>query len=184
LDRGYADYQAYKAHLGPLGVKRTRFQAGWATCEKAQGVYEFEWLDHIVDDAISQGVQPWLELSYGNPIYENGGTRFLAGGIPLGEPAQQAWDAWVKALVLHFKDRVHEWAVWNEPDISRYFKLDDYADFYLRTARVVRSVQPDAYLVGMNIANAKRAWFVHGVLSELKAADALDMINAVSFHAY
>jgi len=184
LDRGYADYWSYRDHLGPLGVKRIRLQAGWATCEQQPGVYEFDWLERIVDDALGQGVQPWLELSYGNPVYENGGTRFLAGGIPLGEEAQSAWDAWVKALVMHFRDRVREWAVWNEPDISRFFKLDDYAAFYLRTARVVRSAQPSAYLVGMNIANAKRAWFVHGVLSELKEADALDLIDAVSFHAY
>ncbi len=63
LDRDYANYNAYKSYLGPLGAKRIRLQAGWARCEKVKGQYDFTWLDAIVDDAISQGVQPWLQPS-------------------------------------------------------------------------------------------------------------------------
>src|SRR5690606_18461686 len=82
LDRDYADYQSYKEYLGPLGAKRIRLQAGWAKTEKKQGEYDFTWLDDIIDDAINQGVQPWLCLSYGNPIYAGGGEPKLGGGLP------------------------------------------------------------------------------------------------------
>ena len=68
LDRDYADYDAYKEYLAPLGMRYVRLQAGWAKCERQRGVYDFAWLDHIVDDAVSRGLEPWLELSYGNPV--------------------------------------------------------------------------------------------------------------------
>jgi hypothetical protein len=41
-------------------------QCGWAKCEQKPGVYDFAWLDEVVNDALAQGVQPWLEVSYGN----------------------------------------------------------------------------------------------------------------------
>lgn len=84
-----------------------------------KGVYDFEWLDKIIDDALSQDVQPWLQVSYGNPIYPGGGEAALAGGIPTSEEALEAWDQWVEAMVNRYKEKVKEWEIWNEPDISK-----------------------------------------------------------------
>ena len=91
LDRDYADYQKYKEYLEPLGMRYIRLQAGWAKTEKAKGVYDFAWLDTIIDDAVSRGLEPWVELSYGNPIYPGGGTIFLNGGWPTSKVAIEAW---------------------------------------------------------------------------------------------
>jgi hypothetical protein len=82
LDRDYADYDAYKEYLAPLGFKKIRLQGGWAKTEKVKGVFDFAWLDHIVNDARSRGIIPWVQTSYGNPIYNGGGTPFLKGGMP------------------------------------------------------------------------------------------------------
>src|SRR3954462_9869448 len=55
LDRDFAIYAHYKEYLGPLGAKRIRLQAGWAKCEKSKGINSWEWLDHVIDDAVAQG---------------------------------------------------------------------------------------------------------------------------------
>src|SRR5690606_20843379 len=81
IDRDYTDYQSYKYYLDSLGAKRIRLQGGWAKCEKVKGQYDFAWLDAIIPDAHSRGVSPWVEFSYGNPIYEGGGEPKLAGRI-------------------------------------------------------------------------------------------------------
>src|SRR5690554_3938700 len=70
LDRDFADYDQYKEFLNPLGIKRLRIQTGWAKTEKVKGEYDWVWLDHIVNDATERGLQPWLQFSYGNTIYE------------------------------------------------------------------------------------------------------------------
>lgn len=55
LDRDFAVYEHYKRYLGPLGAKAIRLQAGWAKCERQPGVYDFAWLDAIVDVALPRG---------------------------------------------------------------------------------------------------------------------------------
>ena len=97
LDRDYADYQQYKEYLVPLGIKTIRLQGGWAKTEKVKGEYDFAWLDTIIDDARSRGLNILLETDYGNPIYEGGGGADLAGGFPTSEAALAAWDRWIEA---------------------------------------------------------------------------------------
>ena len=109
LDRDFADFQQYKKYIPALGIPLIRLQAGWAKTEKTPGVYDFAWLDRIVDDAMGLGLHCLLETDYGNPIYEGGGGYDLGSGFPKSEIALKAWDAWVAALVEHFKDRVQDW---------------------------------------------------------------------------
>lgn len=184
LDRDYADYNAYKSYLGALGAKRIRLQGGWARCEKVKGQYDFAWLDAIVDDAISQGVQPWLQTSYGNPIYEGGGDAALAGGLPTSAAALAAWDKWVAAFVKHFKGRVNEWEIWNEPDLSKKFSAKDYAVFYERTGTIIKQEQPKARLIGLALCCSGWTEYAQTFVDHLKAANKLDLINIVSFHGY
>lgn len=40
LDRGFADFDAYKEYLPPLGISKIRIQAGWARCEREKGVFD------------------------------------------------------------------------------------------------------------------------------------------------
>jgi hypothetical protein len=45
-------------------------QLGWQRCELVKGVYNFTWLDTIVNGMVAQGVKPWAQLSYGNDNYK------------------------------------------------------------------------------------------------------------------
>lgn len=184
LDRDYADYQFYKVYLGNSGAKRIRLQGGWAKVEQEKGKYDFSWLDKIIDDAKSRGVEPWVQLSYGNPIYEGGGQPILAGGIPTSDEALEAWDNWVLAMVHHFKDRVVEWEIWNEPDISDKFNAAQYAAFYERTADLVKREQPDARLIALGLATLSKLPYVDTLFQYLEARNKLDYVDAVSYHGY
>ena len=184
LDRDYADYESYKKYLGSLGAKRIRFQGGWAKCEKEKGKYDFAWLDAIIDDALSQGVQPWVEFSYGNPIYEGGGEAKLAGGLPHSEEALQAWDNWVRAMTERYEDRIKEWEIWNEPDINKEMTAEDFARFHIRTAEIVKEIQPDAKIWGLAIARISDPSFTDQFLAYLQKENKLNLIDKVLFHGY
>lgn len=183
LDRDFAVYANYKQYLGPLGAKGLRVQAGWAKCEKKPGVYDFAWLDEVVNDALAQGVQPWLEASYGNPLYPEGGGTGLGAGLPKSPEALGAWDAWVKALVARYKDRVHEWEIWNEPDGGHGIKAEAFAEFHLRTAALIRAGQPQARIYAFGLAGAPVA-YVETLLKLAQARGQLGLIDAVTFHGY
>ena len=58
LDRELFDPARCYDLLGASGVKHARVQTGWSKCEKEKGVYDFGWLDGIVDSLLARGVQP------------------------------------------------------------------------------------------------------------------------------
>ncbi|TDH28740.1 hypothetical protein EXU57_01315 [Segetibacter sp. 3557_3] len=184
LDRNYTDYQSYKKYLGPLGAKRIRLQGGWAKCEKVKGRYDFAWLDSVIPDAVSRGVYPWVELSYGNPIYEGGGEAKLAGHIPTSPEALTAWDNWVKAIVDRYKDYVPEWEIWNEPDLNPAHTGKEIGAFYVRTAKVVRSIQSNARLIALGMASVTKLDFVKDFMDYLKENNALGLIEVMTYHEY
>jgi len=189
LDRDYTDYQSYKSYLGPLGAKRIRLQGGWSKCEKVKaegrpGAYDFAWLDAVIPDAASRGVAPWVELSYGNPIYEGGGEAKLAGHIPTSKEGLEAWDNWVKAMVTRYKDQVPQWEIWNEPDLNPKHTGRQIGEFYLRTAKIVKSIQPNAKLIALGMASITKLDFTRDFMEYLEQNNALDMIDILTYHGY
>ncbi len=151
LDRDMADYEQYKEYIAPLGIKRLRMQAGWAKTEKIKAVYDWAWLDKIIDDAAKRGFQVWLETSYGNPIYEGGGGINLSAGIPNSTEALMAWDRWVSALVNRYKSKVKDWEIWNEPNFgdNDINSPEAVAALNIRTAKIIKKIQPAAKISGL-----------------------------------
>jgi hypothetical protein len=186
MDRDFTVYENWKAYLGPLGVKKARLQSGWAKTEVERGRYRWEWLDAIVRDMVDQGVEPWICLGYGNPLYEGGGDTGLGGGWPRSEEALAAWDRYIAALVDRYQDRVDEWEIWNEPALRRE---DDavgarsYADFLARTAAVVRRAQPGARILGLSLPGFPLEWAGH-VFERLRERGRLDLVDEVTYHPY
>ena len=149
-DRDLVDFEKYKRFLPPLGVKTIRLMGGWQKCEQEKGVYDFAWLDREVDFANANGINVYLGLEYGNPIYPGGGGVDLAGQFPNGEVALAAWDRWVDAMTKHFKGRVRDWSMWNEPDSNPPALI---AEFNVRTAKIVKRNIPDARIGGFTFAD-------------------------------
>lgn len=184
LDRDYADYEAYKYYLDSLGAKRIRLQGGWAKCEKVKGKYNFNWLDKIVNDAYSRGIRPWIELSYGNPIYQGGGGMGLAGGIPTSHEALNGWDEWVKAMVNRYKDKVFEWEIWNEPDLNKENDGKKMAEFFVRTAKNIKLIQPNAQLIALGMAGNRVSPFLQSFMDLLKERNELHLVDIFTYHGY
>ena len=66
LDRDVFDPEKSYVFVAKSGVKWARLQSGWQRTEKEKGIYDFKWLDKIVDKMLEIGVEPWLcHLSYG-----------------------------------------------------------------------------------------------------------------------
>ena len=151
MDRDFTDYDQYKEYIAPLGIKRLRMQAGWDKTEKVKGQYDWAWLDHIIDDAHRRGFQPWLQTSYGNHNYPNGGGANLGAGVPTSPEALAAWDRWVEAMVKRYKDKVVNWEIWNEPNFgdNQENTPDKFADLTIRTIDIIKRIQPEAKVSGL-----------------------------------
>lgn len=184
MDREHTDWRAVRGYVAPLGIRRVRQQAGWARCEKEKGMYDFAWLDQCVFDAAKMGVKVWVELSYGNLLYEGGGGRGLNAGFPTSETALQAWDNWVRAIAEHYKGTVVDWCVWNEPDGKTAGNtIETATDFAIRTAEILRSVIPDANIAAFALTRAKPEW-IEPFVKELSARGKAHLFNTIAYHHY
>lgn len=185
LDRDLAVWDNYKAYLKPMGVKKIRLQAGWAKCEKIPGVYDWKWLDEIIDYAIANGIEPWLQPSYGNPAYQGGGGKGLLNSLMTSPEAYAAWDKWVKALVTRYKDRVQEWEIWNEPDHPmQKISPETTAELNIRTAVIIKKIQPEAKIAGLAFASNSDTGYLDRFLKVIADQRKLGLFHWISYHSY
>jgi hypothetical protein len=185
LDRDFTDYDQYKEYLNPLGIKRLRLQAGWAKTEKTKGQYDWAWLDHIVNDAVDRGLEPWLQFSYGNTIYEGGGGINLSAGVPESDIALAAWDSWVAALVSRYRGKVKEYEIWNEPNFgdNLYNTPEKAAALHIRTIKIIKDLQPDAKVSGLALGHIDLK-YADEFFKALYDSGTLDLFDNMTYHDY
>lgn len=185
LDRNFTDFNGYKAYLPPLGAKKIRLQAGWARCEKVKGKYDWAWLDEVIDFAVANKIEPWLETSYGNPIYEGGGGTGLLNSMPTSPEGYAAYDRWVEALVTRYKDRVHEWEIWNEPDHPMQKNSPETtAELNIRTGEIIKRIQPDARIAALALATHTDTTYLNRALTVFADKKKLGLFTWISYHSY
>ncbi len=180
LDRDYAKFSVYKNYVGELGVKHGRLQSGWAKCEKQKGVYDFAWLDSCVYGLNEQQVKPWMCLCYGNPIY--GSESGLGAGVAAlahSEDAMEGWLKYVETTVTRYKSVINEWEIWNEP----YYQEKDYAPLLIRTAELIKRIQPEAKILG-EILWDPGSPEVKILLDALAADNKLSLVDYWAYHPY
>ena len=183
LDRDYIFWDTYKEYVAPLGIRRIRLQAGWAKTEKKKGVYDFAWLDKIINDALARGLEIWLETDYGNPIYPGGGDWDLGAGFPVSEEGLAAWDRWVEALATRYKGKVRDFAMWNEPDIGKKKTPEQIALFNIRTAETILRVNPDARIGALSLATNNPAK-VKACLDVFQREGKMHLFTWLIYHGY
>lgn len=182
MDRDFTVYKHWKDYLGKLGVKKARIQSGWAKTEKEKGVYSWDWLDEIIFDMAHQGVEPWVDLCYGNPLYADGGGTLLNAYIPKSEEGLAAWKEYVRATVKRYADFVTDWEIWNEPNYR--ISVEDYAAFMIFTSEIIREEDPTANIIGFAIGSGVNYKYVDDVMQILQAQGKVDVIDEVSHHRH
>ena len=185
LDRDIFDPEKSYPFVADSGIKWARLQSGWQRTEREKGVYDFSWLDKIVDKMIEIGVEPWLCLCYGNELYTPAAkTVFGAVGCPPihTDEERHAWEAYVKATVTHFKGRIHYYEIWNEPDGQWCWKHGpnaiELAEFTERTAIACKEADPDCEVIGLV------SCFDYHFATKFAETEVLDYLDGVSYHAY
>lgn len=195
LDRDMWDVEQAWPVLDDLGVKWARVQTGWAKTEHpsrvgergGKGIYNFAWLDEIVDKLLERGVQPWLSVSYGNPLYTPGASPDGVGYVPIyTEVERLGWEAYVKALSKHYRDRVTHFEIWNEPDAGFFKPKPDpalYVDLVKLTVGAIKSEFPEAKIIGGAFGVAMHPGGLEFTEKCFECGFA-DYIDIITYHGY
>lgn len=178
-----------------LGFRYIRFHAifhddmGVYREVDGQPVYDFSKVDALYDRLLVMGIKPFVELGFTpHDMRTSDQTIFYWKGNT-SHPQPEKWDALVDAFVRHLIDRygaeeVRTWffEVWNEPNLDGFWERADqaaYFDLYVRTARVIKAIDPAVPVGGPSTAGA--AW-VPELLAYARAHDA--PVDFVTTHTY
>jgi exo-beta-1,3-glucanase (GH17 family) len=96
-----------------------------------------------------------------------------------------AWGDWVYSVVNEFKQYVHVWEIWNEPNLENYFPGKDpvkYTNFLKRGYTEAKRADPTCKVLGGSIA------FTHqnarNFLEAIYQNGGKDYMDALSYHPY
>ena len=152
LDRKMFEPERTYDLLAATGIKHARCQTGWCRCEPTKGVFDFAWLDDVVTNLLVRGVEPWLNVGFGNTNYMSGCHLPAAvGNVPLyyGEECRKAWLRYVGLLAKRYGDMISHWEIWNEPNNDHFWQpkkpdASAYCDLIRMTAAEIRKASPQA----------------------------------------
>ena len=156
-----------------LGVRWVRMPLAtqWLAVEPQPD--QWQWLDEAFRAAWRRGLEVLGSLD-ASACWENGSQD--RGSRP------EEWDAYVQQTVNHYRNVIHAWEVWNEPDRPGLLagadsgeQLRNYAKLLRRTHAAAKATDPACLIVG----GALSQW---AMAPKLLQCGVLDSMDALSFH--
>lgn len=124
------------------GVKWSREDFGWQRIEPRPGEYHWEFYDHLVDCARRNGISVYAIVGYW--------TEWSKSYTPEGV---DQYAAYVRQLVRRYKDRIHQWEIWNEPNIFFWQGPKElYAELLKKSYSVIKEEDATAQVLGISTA--------------------------------
>ncbi|CAA9557441.1 MAG: GH39 [uncultured Thermomicrobiales bacterium] len=135
-----------------------------------------QWTWVLMDRAVNAEREKGLEIL---------GLLDFTAGWAVGEgrevsntpPPHDLWANYVAQTVGRYKDRVHVWEVWNEPNVPVFWSgtKEQYAALLSVTYDTIKRVDPGATVLGPAISGIDEEWL---------AAMPWDKFDALALHVY
>jgi len=131
--------------IAESGATIIRMDFGWNGTEREKGVYNFSAFERLTDSLEQHKMVPLYILDYSNRLYDDGLS-------PYSDEGRHAFAKWAAAAAVHFKGRGILWEMYNEPNLSQFWKprvnADDYIKLALEVGKALREAAPDEFYVG------------------------------------
>ncbi len=152
-------------------------------------VYDWTKLDRLYDRLLGMGLKPFVELGFTPDAMKTSNQTLFYWKGNTSHPQPDEWTALVDAYVRHMIARysageVRSWyfEFWNEPNLKDFWEGGDqkaYFDYYARTVRAIKAIDPALRVGGPSTAGA--AW-VPEFLAYAKANDL--PVDFITTHTY
>ncbi|MFE6735814.1 xylan 1,4-beta-xylosidase [Microbacterium sp. NPDC057650] len=184
---GFAATRAHGILHDDMGLVQAYEYAGAARTR-----YGFSYVDLVIDTWLDAGVAPFLELGFMPEALASGPDSVFWWRGNITPPRDHGeWAALVRALLTHLIDRygleqVRTWPieVWNEPNLTTFWRDADEAAYhrlYATTARAVKDVDAGLQVGGPAISPGADDWLPR--FADFVARDGAPC-DFVSKHAY
>lgn len=134
--------------LGTAGFSRIRDDLTWGRVEPQKGKYRIPASsDRLVEECCRHGIRPLLIFGYPSPAYKD-----YRKGFPSNETTRVACAEAMVFAVKHFRGKVTEWELWNEP--NRAHPVKDYLPLAKTVYPRVKAVAPEITFISCGGAGA------------------------------
>lgn len=162
--------------LAEGGFRWVRMDLAWARTEREKGRYDFSAYDRLLTALRPHQILALFILDYSNSLYEEEQSVATDAG-------RRAYARWAAAAAAHFRGQGILWEIWNEPNISGFWKpepnVEDYAAMALAAARAIRDAAPGEAIIGPATSTIDLE-FLEGCFK----VGLLEWWDAVSVHPY
>jgi hypothetical protein len=149
------------------GVKWSREDFSWERIEPRPGAFHWDFYDGLLGNAISNGISVYAIVGY----WTHWSKSYTSEGI-------DQYVAFLRQLVRRYKDRIHHWEIWNEPNIFFWQGPKElYAEMLAKSYAAVKEEDPAAQVLGISTAGIDHA-FIDRML-KLKAP-----FDVLTIHPY
>ena len=181
-------FDTYDHEVYPRGVKQARIAITGMEPELVDwSRSEFEihpGQDALIDRLVENGVDITYVLMFWDRETWPGGEGAPCARFRTKREVKRYLE-FVRFIVGHFKDRIDEYEIWNEPDIEgycpKYIRVNDYVRLVKRVVPVIKAEHPDARVVVGGVSSmlypAARDW-----LFDLLESDAMPLVDVISWH--
>jgi flagellar hook assembly protein FlgD len=182
VDRGAVEYQARLMEDAWLRMSRESFE--WRRLEPRQGWFEWAKFDQAVNVAAAHNIGTLGRLEFSADWASSAPSSVTGSAREFYPPTDVAtFAAYARAVVHRYKDRIHVWEIWNEEDLSIFWKpapsASGYATLLKAAYAAIKAEDPTAKVVMGGMTGFDRA-FLDGVI----AAGAWSSFDILGIHAY
>jgi xylan 1,4-beta-xylosidase len=131
-----------------------------------KAAYDWRRVDYLYDQLLSMDLKPFVELGFTPDAMKQSDQTIFYWKGNTSHPQPDKWTALVDAFVRHVVSRygaqeVRSWyfEFWNEPNLGGFWEKADqqaYLEYYGRTARTIKAIDPQLRVGGPSTAGA--AW--------------------------
>ena len=156
----------------------------WPSLEPRKGQWHFEMLDRYVALAERGGVGLLLPLGL-SPAWASSRPSEKSTYSPgnAAEPTDiRDWRTYVRTVATRYKGRIHEYEIWNEPNLKGFWTGDvgQMIDLTREAYEVIHRIDPDARVVSPSATGPNGA----GWLREFLRRGGGQYVDVIGYHFY
>lgn len=171
-----------------LGVQWIRTDCNWSWINGTKGSLNWAWMDYIRDGCKTRGLNMLLTLGT-SPVWSRPSAQPETYG-PTTSVEQDNFASFCTKAVNRYKNDVHYWEVWNEPNLDQFWTPTPSASVYATLLKnaygAIKSADPTAIVVSGATGGAWRSPDIPSTTwwADLYGAGAKPYFDIAAHHPY
>lgn len=160
------------------GIKLTRVDMGWQSVEPEKGKFAWERWDAVIDSVSKYGIDMLGLFAY-QPAW-------LSPNAPATDEERALFANYVYETVKRYKDKIHYWEIWNEPNGGSFWRsqpnVADYTRLLIASYKAARKADPQCVILAPGVSEIDRD-FIRGIF-ENGGGDYFDVLSVHPYPSY